>query len=517
MIVLTASQMQEMDRVTIEEIGIPGVVLMENAGAGCVQYMSERFSERLPSGVVVVAGPGNNGGDGFVIARRLYHQGISVRLFCLAQREKYKGDALVNLNIVERLGINPEWLLDHEAVSRAEPAILRAGVIVDAIFGTGLARDVAGRFAQVIGLINRSEAPVMAVDIASGLSADSGQVLGCAVEADLTVTMAYAKIGHVTWPGRLYTGELEVVDIGIPHSLEQGAGIAAEWFLEEDAKRIFRPRPADGHKGTFGHLLVVAGSRGKAGAAALVAEGGLRAGAGLVTVAAPEGTRTELAIKLTEAMTAPLPETGDGTAGQAALEEILRLSEKKRAIAIGPGIGISPEPLSMARQVAFEAGLAMVIDADGLTALSGHLKRLNMSAAARQMVLTPHPGEAARLLGCSTGEIQADRISAARQIASESGCVVVLKGFATVTARPDGFVSINSTGNSGQGSGGMGDTLTGIIGALLAQGYSAWDAARLGVWSHGAAADLAVRIKGPYGYLASEVAEMLPVIWKRLG
>jgi len=517
MILLTASQMQQMDRITIEEIGIPGLILMENAGAGCARVLVSHLSHGLPAGTVVLAGPGNNGGDGFVIARHLHQQGRAVRILCMVPQEKYRGDALTNLEIALRLGIKVDWLLDEDGVARARRILRKAGVIVDALFGTGLSRQVAGRFAMAVEEINRSSAPVFSVDIASGLSADSGQPLGCAVRADVTATMAYAKVGHVTWPGRLYTGLLEVIDIGIPASLEREASIKAELLTEEDFKALVRPRPADGHKGTFGHLLVLSGSRGKIGAAALVAQGALRGGAGLVTVATAASARQELALKLTEAMTEPLSETGEGTASLDAMGEIMGLLQRKRAVAIGPGFGINEETQELSRRIISDAGLSdisMVIDADGLTAIAGRVDLLRKRAGG-QTVLTPHPAEAARLLSCSTAEIQADRVEAARAIARAARSVVVLKGFATVTARADGYVSINPTGNSGQGSGGMGDTLTGIIGALLAQGYSAWDAARVAVYAHGAAADLASKIKGPFGYLASDVSDLLPVVWKR--
>ncbi len=515
MLLTDAKTMQELDRRTIEDLGIPGIVLMENAGRGCAEVLLGGFSSELDRGCLVVAGPGNNGGDGFVMARHLVQKGVDVQVICLCPMEKFRGDARVNLDICLGMEIPLRESPDEKGLQEMQRLFDSSGVIVDAIFGTGLSREVAGHFASAVSMINSSSAPVLAVDIASGLSSDTGNVLGCAVRADCTVTMAMAKIGHVNWPGRLYTGSLHVVDIGIPASYISGVETGAEYFQDEEFSSCFKTRPEDGHKGTFGHLLILGGARGKTGAACLAAEAALRSGAGLVTVASPRSSQFIIAGKLTEAMTEGLQETPVGEPSYHAVEALEGLYERKKAVCIGPGLGLSREATIFCQEVVARCPLPLVIDADGLTAVSDALDVLEKADAPR--VLTPHPGEMARLLDCSVREVQGDRIGAARKLAQKTGAIVVLKGCATVVCQPSGQISINSTGNSGMGSGGMGDCLTGIIGALLAQGYSPWDAARIGVYAHGKAADLLARTTGPFGYIASEVADWLPRVWSMAG
>ncbi len=511
MLLTDARTMQELDRKTIEDLGIPGIVLMENAGRGCTEILLKEFMPELEGGCLVVAGPGNNGGDGFVIARHLLQKGFNVEVICLCNLEKFKGDALTNLNICRGLDITIHQCPDESSLGERDALFRSVGVIVDAIFGTGLSREVGGQFARAVSLINESPARVLAVDIASGLSSDTGSVLGCAVRADCTVTMALAKTGHVNWPGILYTGRLHVVDIGIPPALISDAGLQAEYFQEGEFRSCFRARPVDGHKGTFGHLLIMGGSRGKTGAICLAAEAALRSGAGLVTVAAPRSSQFIIAGKLTEAMTEGLPETPVGEPSYHAAEALKELYTRKKAACIGPGLGLSREATIFCQEVVARCPLPLVVDADGLNALAGALDLLK--GASEPRILTPHPGEMARLLDCTVKDVQGDRMGAARRLAVETGATVVLKGYSTVTCEPSGRMAINSTGNSGMGTGGMGDCLTGIIGALLAQGYTPWDAARAGVYAHGRAADLLARTSGPYGYLAGEVADWLPRVW----
>ncbi len=511
MLLLDAKTMQELDRQAIEDVGIPGIVLMENAGKGCLKVLSSKFPTELERGCLVVAGPGNNGGDGFVIARWLAQKGFSVKVLCLCQLEKFKSDALTNLNICRNMGIEIHECPDEPALDERAFLFDTCPVIVDAIFGTGLSREVAGHFAKAISLMNSSNSKVLSVDIASGLSSDTGSVLGCAVKADCTVTMAAAKIGHVNWPGRLYTGELHVVDIGIPSFVISKASGKAEFFQDDEFTACFKQRPADGHKGTFGHLLIIGGSRGKTGAVCLAAQAALRSGAGLVTVAAPRSSQFVIAGKLTEAMTEGLMETPVGEPSFHAVEGLSELYERKRAVCIGPGLGLSREATIFCQEVITRCPLPLVVDADGLSALSGALEVVKRSTAPR--VLTPHPGEMSRLLDCTVKEVQQDRIGAARKLADETGSTVVLKGYSTIVFDPSGKFSINSSGNQGMGAGGMGDCLTGIIGALLAQGYSSWDAARIATFAHGKAADFLAKTEGPFGYIASEVAEWLPRVW----
>ncbi len=513
MFLVTSSQMQGLDREAIEGYGIPGIVLMENAGRSIAHLIMERFPASSRQKVVIFIGPGNNGGDGFVIARHLHQAGFHVQLVVLAPAEKFRGDALTNYNIVKHLQLPLIEYLDSESLDWAERLLREANLVVDAIFGTGLKREVSGRFKAAIDLINRSGLPVVAVDIASGLSSDTGFPLGAAVKANVTVTMAFAKLGQALYPGKLYTGELRVMDIGIPKKVGDDAGIKCELLERSSFNGLVKERPEEGHKGTFGHLMILAGSRGKSGAAALCAIGALRSGTGLVTVGCPEGIQGVLSQKLTEAMTRGFCETGEGVISKENLDDILSTLERMAALAIGPGFGTSKDSEYIVKSLVEKAPCGMIIDADALTCIGEDHSCLKLAAAPR--ILTPHPGEMARLLGCSSRQVQNDRVAMARELAVSTNAIVVLKGAATVIAEPNGFVSINSTGNPGMGTGGMGDVLTGIIGGLLAQGLSPRDSARLGVFVHGLAADQVSDVKGPWGYQASEVANWLPNIWKQ--
>ncbi len=510
-----AQEMQALDRYTIEDFGIPGLILMENAGRGTAEIILNRYPQEASRGVLIVCGPGNNGGDGFVIARHLFQRGFPVKVFSLAPGEKFHGDALVNYRVAKGLGLIEGYILDEQDLPSLEAALKEVGLLVDAIFGTGLAREVTGRFARVIEILNRAGKPIVAVDIPSGLSADSGRPLGIAVRATLTATMALPKVGQVIYPGKEYVGELEIVDISMPAALIEK--LAPSRFLLEEgfAAKNLRPREPDTHKGTYGHLAVLAGSRGKTGAAILTCLGALRGGAGLVTLVCPQSLNHIFETALTEAMTYPLPhETPEESLSHQAFQEILQFLEDKEAVSLGPGFGLHRDTMELTQKLVSSLELPMVVDADGLTALSGELYHFKRAPGPR--VITPHPGEMARLLLVGKDEIQNDRLGAARYTARETGAVVVLKGAATVIAAPDGREAVNTTGNPGLASGGSGDVLTGLIGAFLAQGYEAFLAACLGVFFHGLAADILASRKGPFGYLAREVAEALPQAFKEI-
>ena len=513
--VVTPVQMQALDSAAIEEYGIAGLILMENAGRGCAEFIMSEYGDQCAKGVALLCGPGNNGGDGFVIARHLFQHGIKAHIFSLAPVEKFKGDALVNYKIAKNLNIPFSEILSEADADPLKEALKKGfGLIVDAIFGTGLSREVSGRFARAIDAANSSCLPIVAIDIPSGLSGLTGQVLGIAIKAAATCTMALPKTGLVTSPGFEYTGRLHVVEIGIPRQAVREADISSFLITKEYASSILPERPPSGHKGTFGHLLIISGSRGKTGAAALCAIGALRAGSGLATVAIPESSQPVLAEKLTEAMTLPIPENEQGSLSQRATHLIFEQMARKNAVAIGPGAGLDEEAQEALRKIVLEVEVPVVADADALTALAKDPAVLQNAKA--PVVLTPHPGEMARLLHCSTKEVQADRIKAACSLASGTGAVVLLKGARTVVAEPNGRYAINPTGNPGMGTGGMGDVLTGIIGALLAQGCEPFDAACLGAYVHGLAGDQLASYKGPWGFLASELADWLPRIWKQL-
>lgn len=506
--VLSAEQMRELDRETIEEIGIPGAVLMENAGRGAAESIVARFADLFPGPVLVLAGKGNNGGDGYVIARCLQQRGWRVQTVVLCEHAAVAGDARRNLDILLKLGGEVVFAPDEGRLAAALAKREASRLLVDALFGTGLGSAVRGHYAFAVNWLNRHPAPVAAVDIPSGLDAGNGQVLGCCVEADLTLTFAQPKIGQVVFPGAGYVGELKTVDIGIPAGLLEKVAPAQIWVDAAEARRMLPSRPTDGHKGTFGHLLVIGGSTGKSGAAALSADGAVRAGAGLVTVGCPVGIHPVLEVKLTEPMTVPLTEVDGGLSLQA-MAAIAALWEGKQALALGPGLGRGEETLALVRCLVRSCSRPMVIDADGLNALAEHCEIL-AERAPGSTVLTPHPGEMSRLAGVAIDEIQRDRVGFSRAFAHRHQVVLVLKGARTLTAAPDGRVFINSTGNPGMAAGGMGDVLTGLIGGLLGQGMAPAEAAALGVYLHGRAADRVASRQGCAGLTASEVLREIP-------
>jgi NAD(P)H-hydrate epimerase len=506
---LNAAQMQRLDRRTIDEIGLPGVVLMENAGRGVVEAIEQRFAPLRGSAcALVLAGKGNNGGDGYVVARLLHDRGWRVRTVVLAERAAIAGDAKITLAALERCGGTVQFVTTEAALNSLLDAARDAGLVVDALFGTGLAKSVSGLAAVAIDWINGQTAPVVAVDIPSGVDASTGRILGCAVAAALTVSFALAKIGHASFPGAACTGELVVADIGLPRIVTEQAAADCRLIDAAEAKRLLPERSREGHKGTFGHLLVVAGSAGKCGAAVLATEAGLRSGAGLVTLACPHAIQPIVASRLTEAMTAAQAEV-NGELSMQALDTLLELVAQRQALALGPGLGLGEEAAALVRRLVRDSDRPLVIDADAITALGDHLHVLERRHDC-QTVLTPHPGEMQRLTGLTVAQIQADRFNVAREFAMTHKVALVLKGAASVVAAPDGRVSLNSSGHAGMASGGMGDVLTGIVGSLLAQGLDAFAAATLGVYLHGLAADRLLQRFGDAGLLAGDVVDELP-------
>jgi ADP-dependent NAD(P)H-hydrate dehydratase / NAD(P)H-hydrate epimerase len=505
--ILTAEQMREADRCSIVDLGIPGVVLMESAGRAVVSEILRRYSHLAPGPVLVLCGKGNNGGDGLVVARTLLQQGWQVTTVLFTAEAAIRGDARLYLEILQRLGVSIEYAEDVPGVETLFPRLPVPVLIVDALFGTGLSSPVSGHYAAAIDWMNSSPALKVAIDIPSGLDASSGAILGSALYADLTVALAAAKLGQVIYPGVTCCGELAVAEIGIPQAVldELAAGI----LLEAGDVRDFLPaRPAVGHKGTFGHLFLVAGSCGKSGAAVLAAEAALRAGAGLVTVATPASQQGTLAVKLTEAMTTALDEVAGELAGTA-FAQIAALWQDKKVLAIGPGLGRSPATVAVVRKVVAECPLPLVIDADALFALADATELLKARPVGTT-ILTPHPGEMAHLLGISIAEVEADRIATARCFAEAHGVILVLKGARTVIAAPDGGIMINPTGHAGMASGGMGDLLTGIIAALLCQGAPPLAAAAAGVWLHGRSGDRLCSRFGDAGLLARDLLTEIP-------
>ena len=508
--VVTAAEMRQIDQDTIEGIGIPGIVLMETAGSAIVRAILQHYPTTERIGILV--GKGNNGGDGLVIARQLAHTGHDVHIFLVSPADSFTGEAAINLQIAKNLGLRIEVISGEK--EGWKHWMTNCELLVDAIFGTGLRGAVRDPIATIIDTINSRSTPVLSVDLPSGLDADTGHPLGPCVQADRTVTIGLPKRGLLVHPGAELAGKLEVVDIGFPEQVIDTQGIKVNWTTTTQASQWMPLRPPASHKGTYGRVLVVAGSTGMTGAAALASEAALRAGAGLVTLATPKHLNPILEGLLPEVMTLPLSETEAGSLSASATAAILEFAEKmKSVLAIGPGISQHPDTVALVQQLIREnrehkLGLRMVIDADGLNAIAQTPEI--MSFLDKEIVLTPHPGEMARLMDTRVSTLEADRIRTAQTYASEHGVVLVFKGAPTVTADANGNVWINSTGNSGMGTGGMGDVLTGIIAGLMAQGLSTERGAVLGVYIHGLAGDIVSERSGMHGLIASDVLRAVP-------
>jgi NAD(P)H-hydrate epimerase len=507
--------MQNLDRRTINECGIPGIVLMENAGRGAAQAMAIHFPHLPAMRVAIVCGRGNNGGDGFVIARCLMARGTTVAVYLLSEADRVKGDAKVNLDAFIRSGGRVVQVSGSEQVKGKREEIVAHDLLVDAMFGTGLNSEISGFYAEVIDCLNGSGKPIVAVDIPSGLDPNTGRPLGACITATVTVTFGLPKLGQVIYPGLSHVGELDVIDIGIPASFVEEEGIKISIVKRKEIQAILAcPRPPESHKGDYGHLIAIAGSVGKTGAAAMACESAMRVGAGLVTLGIPESLNTILETRLTETMTLPLPETGSQSFSLDALEPILSLTKGKSVAIIGPGISTTPETMDLIRTLVRSLPIPMVIDAEGITALSPPGEALR--EAKSPVILTPHPGEMARLLGISTNEVQENRLEVARKSSIDFGCHVVLKGARTVISTPAGEVFINPTGNPGMASGGMGDILTGMIGGFICQGLNPRDAAIAGTYVHGLAGDVAASKKGERSLIATDLIEAIPTLLRDL-
>ena len=501
--VLNSSQMREADKRTIEDIGIRSLVLMENAGRQAVAAMEAMYTDLLDRRVGVLCGRGNNGGDGFVVARTLVQRGVDVAVFLLGGVADVRGDARANLEILGRLGVTVVEISDSQAWELHFSEVSDCTLIVDAIFGTGLNSPVSGLIESVIADVNASGIPVVAIDLPSGLSADSPKPIGPSIEATLTVTLAAPKLPLVLPPGETHAGDIVIADIGIPvEVIEAVEGPRVDLLTRTTMREIVSPRAPDSHKGDYGRVLIVAGSRGKSGAAHLAAVGALRSGAGLVTVATPASIQPVVAAMGAEYMTEALLDGEDGLS----LENVDRLMEMARdVVAIGPGLGPAHGTRDCIRQLVDRATAPLVIDADGLNAFSGQPDGLS-GRDGRDVIITPHPGEMARLVGMSTDEVQASRLEIARNFASAHHVYVVLKGHRTIIATPDEKVFINPTGNPGMATGGTGDVLTGMIAAWLAQLLDAEAACKIAVYLHGMAGDLAEADEGEVSMTAADLA-----------
>ena len=535
--------MQEIDRIAIHERGIPSLDLMERAAEGVADAVEALAEREVPAGrekalllpeargqvslgghtaeivkapgggrrrAAVFAGPGNNGGDGVAAARLLAGRGWEVRVFLVGDRASLTPDNAANAARLSEVHLTLETLPEDFPADTEENCALLAwcagcDVLVDALFGVGLGRPVSGQFAAAVALMNSVLVPVVAADIASGLSADTGRVLGCAVRAAVTVTFSLAKVGQLVDQGGSYTGWLIVHDIGIPEDILRTQKLDTETIDALFVKNVLPRRREDGHKGDFGKDYILAGSVGFTGAPVFAARACVRTGAGLVTVGTPAAAWPVVAGKCMEEMPYPLPDQ-DGKLSAAARGSILERAQTCGAVLIGPGLGRSPESDGLLCSLAAELPQSLVLDADGINAVSEHIDVLRKRFG-RVTVLTPHDGEFARL----GGDLAAcARLDAARDFAREHGCVLVLKGHRTIVAAPDGRAAVNTTGNSGMAKGGSGDVLSGMILALLGQGMAAYEAACAAVWLHGRAGDLAARDKGEYSMTPSDLLERIP-------
>lgn len=506
--IVTADQMRTLDHRMITDAHVPSLTLMERAGAGVIPHLETRYGPLAGKSIAIVCGKGNNGGDGFVIGRLLRRKKARVQILLLASPAELSRDArtmhqrfqrVAGQSAVRRPG-SPDEIRQRLATS---------DIIVDAIVGTGLSTSITGLYLDAILSINAAARSTVAIDLPSGLHADTGHVLGAAVQADLTVTVGLPKVGLYLGAGIDCSGEVRLVDIGIPAEYVEALG-SRLWLLTGAAASATLPvRRPSSHKGTYGHVGIIAGSVGKTGAAAMAALAALRIGAGLVTVAVPSSVNDVLEAKLLEVMTLPMPETKSRTFARSGLERLLAFASARDAMVVGPGLTTHPETVDLVQEFVKRIDKPCVLDADALNALAG--KASLLTECKKPPIITPHPGEMARLeTEATTQSVNQDRLGTATRFARERGVFVILKGARTVIARPDGFAAICPTGNPGMATAGTGDVLTGMVGGLLAQGLSPWDAACTATYVHGVAGDLAAARQGQASMLARDLIRQIP-------
>ncbi|WP_089944592.1 NAD(P)H-hydrate dehydratase [Candidatus Entotheonella palauensis] len=506
--VATAVAMRNIDQRTIDTFRVPGIVLMENAGLALLQTLEALWPNLALCHVTILTGAGNNGGDGFILARHLWHRGTDVDVIMLTAAGRLRGDARRAYDMARAYHVPMTSATTPQAWSRTAPVLKHTSLIVDAMLGSGLQRPASGLYAEVIASVNEAPQPTVAVDIPSGLSADHGRVAGPHICATHTVTFALPKRGLLTYPAAAAVGELHIVDIGIPQAAIEAEEIDVAMLQEADIRQLLPQRHPNAHKGSHGHVLVVAGSVGKSGAAVLASQSALRAGAGLVTLAVPAGLNAAMEVQLTEVMTLPVAESPDGCMAASAYDTIEAFWSNASAMIIGPGLGIFPETQQLVQRLLQCAPVPIVLDADGLTLIADQPHILQASQV--PLILTPHPGELGRLLKVSPADIQADRLDVALDFVRDTRVHLILKGAHTVIYTPDRHRWINCTGNAAMATAGTGDVLAGLIGALLAQGLSPLQAAQGGVYLHGLAGDQACAGLGSTGLIASDLIQELP-------
>ncbi len=502
-LVLTSQAQREADRLA-EAAGVPSEVLMESAGRSAAELILEQADFERP---LVIAGRGGNGGDALAVARCLLESGIDVTALAVCRPEDLSPITALMARRLEEAAPGRLHFLARD-LAPLEEFLSDCDGMIDGLFGSGLDRPLAGREATIVRLINAADCKTISLDLPSGLASDQGALLGEAIEADLTIAMEFLKPAHLSFPSRSFCGEIEVARVAYPKEVLAHLVPLARVLTQDGAGALLPARRPDGHKGTFGHVLVVAGSLGMSGAAILCARAALRAGAGLVTIACPSSIQPIVATALPEALTLGLPEEA-GHVGPDAMATLEPAREAATVLAIGPGLGRSEAACLLVRTILERSKVPLVLDADGLFALASHRDWLKRCAG--RSVLTPHPGEMARLVDRPADEVDRDRIETAQGFAREHGVVLLLKGRPTAIGLPDGTAFLNQTGNTGLAKGGTGDILTGLIAGLLSNGASPQDAAVLGAYVHGAAADLLAGEISERAILATDLIEALPL------
>jgi len=508
--VVTAEQMRAIDQWAIEEIGVPGIVLMENAGKAIVKRLQEILPDIASKKVTIFCGKGNNGGDGFVIARHLHQLGINTMVLLAGKLSDLKEDAKTNALSAKSLKI-PIQELQVENINSFDHKLRHSDIIVDALFGTGLSKSATGFMKAVIEKINQYQKFCVSVDINSGIDSDSGLLSGPHVISDLTFALDSMKISHLIYPAAGAMKKVELLDIGIPFVKRQDTKI--HLLEEKDIKKIFHTRKPDSHKGNYGHVLILAGSRGKGGAAGLSALAALRAGCGLCTLALPDSCQKAFELHPMEVMTVPLPETSSGALSLKAKEPIIKLLEKKSAVAMGPGLTTEPETVQLIGELLPHITCPLILDADALNALENNL---NWMGSLKSAVLTPHPKELSRLTGLSTQAIQANRINITTEFAQKYSVILLLKGVPSLIGTPEGNLYLNSTGNPGMATGGSGDVLTGVIAGLAAQNIPLIQSTIAGAYIHGYSGDIFSKNEAQTNLIAGDLLRNLPETLKRV-
>ena len=505
--IVTSQEMKELDRKAIENYGISGLVLMENAGLKVFENLKNIYSDLINKKVIIFAGSGNNGGDSFVVARHLCNYGVKVKVILLCSFNKIVGDAKTNINIIDKMGIELNEILTYKSLE-LEEIFQESDILIDAILGTGLRGEVTGLKAKMINAMNKSGKEIVAIDIPSGLNADTGRIEGICIKANHTITLALPKIGLLIYPGASCVGELIIDDISIPHSLLKDKEIKKNLVTEETMHLLLPRRFPNNNKGSFGKVLLLAGSIGMTGAAFLTSEAAIKSGTGIVVLGIPKSLNNIMEIKLSEVMTLPLEETDEKSLDKKAEDRILKVMENFTVLGVGPGISRQHNTQALIKSLIKKTSIPLVLDADALYSLSEN--RSILKNAKVPIIITPHPGEMARLINKEVDYVLDNSVMVVKEFAEELGITVVLKGARTIIADSNGNIFINIGDNSGMATAGSGDVLTGIISSLMAQGLNEISAAVAGVYIHSIAGNLARKIKGERGMTAVDILQQIP-------